>query len=284
MRSLSLALVAGTLSRSVIAQQFKLGTNDEILASAKLLAADMKAYYPGEEPGKTLGILPGPPADGKGDYYWYIAGAMFGTFVDYWHYTGDTQYNAMTMAALQFQSGELQNYEPRNWTLSLGNDDQAFWAMSALLAAETGFPDPPKDKPSWLDLASNAWNMQHGRWDMTTCNGGLHWQVPQTNGGYDYKNTVANAGYMNLGARLARYTGNNTYMDGAEMAWNWMWDHNLIDHDSWFVYDGVQSKACGDVVKQVFSANAGLLIEACAFLYNYVRTFFLFLYQRTYTS
>ena len=34
-------------------------------------------YYPGDEPGKTVGILPGPPPIGP--YYWWQAGAMFGS-------------------------------------------------------------------------------------------------------------------------------------------------------------------------------------------------------------
>lgn len=63
----------------------------------------------------------------------------------------------------------------------------------------------------------------------TTCGGGLRWQVPPTNMGYNYKNTIANACFFNLGARLARYTANETYIHWAEKTFQWLWDVHYID-------------------------------------------------------
>jgi hypothetical protein len=54
----------------------------------------------------VLGGYPGvlyPP------YYWWLAGAMFGTLLDYWHYTGDSQYNDMMREGMIHQFGE--NYD-----------------------------------------------------------------------------------------------------------------------------------------------------------------------------
>lgn len=51
----------------------------------------------------VLGGYPGvlyPP------YYWWLAGAMFGTLLDYWHYTGDDQYNDMMREGMIHQFGE----------------------------------------------------------------------------------------------------------------------------------------------------------------------------------
>lgn len=39
-------------------------------------------------------------------YYWWLAGAMFGTLLDYWHYTGDSQYNDMIREGMIYQFGE----------------------------------------------------------------------------------------------------------------------------------------------------------------------------------
>jgi 3-methylcrotonyl-CoA carboxylase beta subunit len=39
-------------------------------------------------------------------YYWWEAGAMFGTLLDYWHYTGDDQYNDMVREGLIHNFGE----------------------------------------------------------------------------------------------------------------------------------------------------------------------------------
>lgn len=148
----------------------------------------MLQYYHGNDSGQTPGILPGPPP--VGDYYWWQAGAMWGTLIDYWHWTGDGTYNDIVTQALQFQVGENQDYEPRNVTLSLGNDDQAFWGMAAMSAAENGFPNPPENQPQWLELAQSVFNTQaNPRRHDSTCGGGMRWQVPFTNRGYSYKNS-----------------------------------------------------------------------------------------------
>lgn len=161
---------------------------DAIRKSASIVAADLMKYYHGNESGQTPGILPGPPP--AGDYYWWEAGAMWGTLIDYWHLTGDSTYNNFVMQALLFQTGPGNNYMPHNVTASLGNDDQGFWGMTAMLAAENRFPDPPSDKPQWLALAQGVFNTQAApdRHD-ETCNGGLRWQIPLSNNGYDYKNS-----------------------------------------------------------------------------------------------
>lgn len=114
-----------------------------------------------------------------------------GTLIDYWHFTGDGTYNNLVMQGMLHQAGGDQDYMTENYTLSLGNDDQAFWGMSAMLAAETRFPNPPSDKPQWLALAQAVWATQAdpSRHD-DKCGGGLHWQIPESNNGYDYKNSV----------------------------------------------------------------------------------------------
>lgn len=111
------------------------------------------------------------------------------------------------MEALQHQVGVTKKFMPENVTKELGNDDQAFWAFSAMSAAELGFPNPAKGKPSWVALAQAVFNSQVERWDLSYCGGGLRWQIFITNPGYDYKNTISNGAFFQLSARLARYTG-----------------------------------------------------------------------------
>lgn len=117
---------------------------------------------------------------------------MWGTMIDYWHYTGDDTWNDKVIFGLLGQAGENHDFNPSNWSLQMGNDDQAFWGMASLGAAETKFKDPPSDQPQWLALTQAVWNEQQKR--LTTgfdkdCNGGLHWQVFSGNQGYDYKNS-----------------------------------------------------------------------------------------------
>lgn len=164
----------------------------DIKKTASTVVWDLLQYYHGNETGQTPGILPGPPP--MGDYYWWEAGAMWGTLIDYWYLTGDDTYNELITQALLFQTGDDDDYMPYNVTASLGNDDQGFWGMTVLTAAEDAFPDPPEGKPGWLALAQGVFNTQASpdRHD-STCNGGLRWQIPFSNNGYDYKNSGFNA-------------------------------------------------------------------------------------------
>jgi mannan endo-1,6-alpha-mannosidase len=111
---------------------------------------------------------------------------------------------------------------PANQSSSEGNDDQCFWALAAMSAAETNFTNPPTDKPQWLALAQAVFNEQATRWDAQNCGGGLRWQIYPTNNGYTYKNSIANGCMFHVGARLARYTANDSYVTFAEKHYDWL--------------------------------------------------------------
>ena len=192
-----------------------LNSQDSSKAALSTLAHDMMTFYSGNQSGGTPGLLPGPCASSQ-CYYWWEAGAMFGALINYWQYTGDDSYNPTVSQALQFQVGPDQNYNPPNQSKNMGVDDQVFWAFSALDAAESKFPNPANNQPSWLALAQAVFNFQSKLWDDATCGGGMRWQVFSFNAGYHLKNTISNGGNFQLAARLARYTGNATYADWAE--------------------------------------------------------------------
>lgn len=242
--------------------------SDAIKKSASTLAYDLVKYYNGNETGQTPGILPGPPP--AGDYYWWEGGALWGTLIDYWHLTGDDTYNDIVMEAMMWQTGPNADYMPPNVTASLGNDDQGFWGMSAMLAAEVNFPNPPEDKPQWLALAQAVFNTQAepGRHD-ETCNGGLRWQIPVLNSGYNYKNSIANGCFFNIGARLARYTENTTYADWAESTWDWIVGVGYMDED-YNIYDGAHVETnCTDINKAQFSYNSAVWLLGAAYMWNH---------------
>jgi mannan endo-1,6-alpha-mannosidase len=223
----------------------------------------MLTFYNGDKPGNVPGLLPEP-------YYWWETGAMFSALIDYWHYTGDTQYNAITTQAMLFQVGPNKDYMPPNRTKDLGNDDQAFWAMTALTAAEHKFPDPPKDQPQWLALAQGVFNTQAPRWDQTTCGGGLRWQVFSFNAGYNYKNSISNGCFFNIAARLGRYTGNQTYLDWAEKMWDWEQNIGLISAD-YHIYDGSDDTInCTQINHIEWSYIVGVHLYGAAMMWNVV--------------
>ncbi|GAW22684.1 hypothetical protein ANO14919_122270 [Xylariales sp. No.14919] len=255
--------------RALGALEVDLDDQESIKKAAALVAEDLLSFYRGDEPGWVPGILPGPPPDG--DYYWWQGGAMWGTLLDYRHVMNDSTYDDTIFTALQFQVGDDKDYNPLNWSASMGNDDQAFWAFAALLAAETGFRDPSSTQPQWLALAQAVFNEQthidRRVDDGGNCDWGLRWQVYRTNNGWDYINTVANACYFNIGARLARYTANSTYVDLAEKTWDFMWRLGYITKD-YDVYDGAHEPNCTEINKSQFSYNAAMILQGAAFLYN----------------
>jgi len=221
----------------------------------------MVKWYTGNHTGDVPGNLPAP-------YYWWEAGAMFGSLIDYWYYTGDTTYNDITTQAMLFQAGPNDDYMPPNQTKTEGNDDQAFWAMAAMSAAEVKFPDPPADKPSWLSLAQAVFNLQANRWDNSTCGGGLRWQIFTFNNGYNYKNTISNGCFFNIAARLGKYTGNSTYTNWAETMWNWVESVGLMSEDYHF-YDGSDDTInCTQVNHIQWTYNAGVFMLGAATMWN----------------
>ncbi|KAH8664213.1 putative dfg5 protein [Xylariales sp. PMI_506] len=258
----------GFLPVALAALDVDLDSSDSIINAASQVAYDLMSYYQGNQSGQIPGILPGPPP--SGDYYWWEGGALWGAMVDYWHFTGDDSYNDVVTQSLLFQVGPAWDYMPPNWTASLGNDDQGFWGMSALLAAEVNFPNPPSDQPQWLALAQAVWNEQteSTRRDNESCGIGLRWQIFPENNGYNYKNSIANGIFLNMGARLARYTANDTYAQWASKTWDWLIDYGLID-DNYNVYDGIQVTNCSDINPVQYSYNAAVITQGVAYMYNY---------------
>jgi mannan endo-1,6-alpha-mannosidase len=197
---------------------------------------------------------------------------MFMTMIDYWSRTGDSSYNDVITQALLFQASDNRDYMPVNQTKDEGNDDQGFWAMAAMLAAETNFQNPPPNQPQWLALAQAVFNEMASRWDSSSCGGGLRWQIFQFNNGFTYKNSIANGCFFNLGARLARYTGNDTYAQWAERIWDWEAATGLID-SSYNVFDGASvNDNCTGLTRLQWTYNAGIFLHGAANMFNYVRS------------
>ncbi|CAG9940459.1 unnamed protein product [Clonostachys rosea f. rosea IK726] len=258
----SLLLLTTCPIQLTLAYDLDPNSTESVTATAKKMASDMLSYYNGDKPGGTPGLLPDP-------YYWWEAGAMFGALIEYWYYTKDETYVGMTQKALLFQIGKQKDYMPENQTLTEGNDDQGFWALAVMAAAEYNFPHPGGDNPSWLALAQAVFNTQAPRWDDTSCGGGLRWQIYTWNKGYDYKNSISQGTFFTLGSRLALFTGNQSYADWAVKTWDWMEGVDFIDEKG-YVYDGGHIPYnCTNIVPYQFTYNAGVFINGAAAMYNF---------------
>jgi mannan endo-1,6-alpha-mannosidase len=224
----------------------------------------MMKYYSGNITNlpSTVGVLPAP-------YYWWEAGAMWGALLDYYHYTGDPTYNNVTTQALLSQVGPNWDYMVPLHQKDEGNDDQAFWGFATMSAAEKDYPQPTVGNYSWLQLTENLWNTQALRWDLTSCGGGLKWQIFTFNNGYDYKNSVSNGAFFQLSARLARFTGNQTYIDWVEKSYNWTRAIGLIAPE-YYVYDGTNDITnCSDQNRIIWTYNNAIFMYGSAVMYNY---------------
>ena len=139
-------------------------------------------------------------------------------------------------------------------------------------AVERQFPSPPPNSSQWLPLAEAVFNDLSSRWDLSSCAGGLKWQIFSFNKGYDYKNTPANGGLFQLAARLARYTGNSTYLDWAEKSWSWMSAVGLFD-ERFNVFDGTDDTInCTQVDHTTWTYNTGMLLSGASVLANYTNS------------
>ncbi|EXJ60839.1 hypothetical protein A1O7_04992 [Cladophialophora yegresii CBS 114405] len=273
MRSRLFAAIAPLVGLLPMAQGLELDLNsmDSVKSVTSTLAYDMMTYYSGNQTGGIPGLLPGP-CDNVACYYWWEAGAMFGSLIHYWQYTGDESYNHVVTEALQFQIGPDQNFNPPNQSKNMGVDDQDFWAFSAMDAAEANLPDVGGDAPSWLALAQAVFNFQTTLWDPATCNGGMRWQVYSFNAGYNLKNTISNGGYFQLAARLARYTGNQTYADWATKMWDWMEASPLfqVQDGTLYIWDNTDANNnCTDVQHFAWTYNYGTMLIGAAAMYNF---------------
>ena len=195
---------------------------------------------------------------------------MLMTMMDYFYYTGDPTYNDVVTQGMLWQAGPNNDFMDANQTHVEGNDDQAFWGFAALSAAEQGFPNPPSNQPQWLQLAEGVFNDQASRWDQATCNGGLRWQIFSFNHGYDYKSTIATGAFFNIAARLALYTGNDTYAQWANKAYDWTANNGYMTSDYTF-YDGAHVESnCSDISKIQWTYNLGAFLHGAATMYSYV--------------
>lgn len=67
----------------------------------------MFTWYKGNESGEIPGAFPTK---------WWEGSALFMTALEYWKYTGDTQYNDATSQGMVWQGGENGDYMPANYS------------------------------------------------------------------------------------------------------------------------------------------------------------------------
>lgn len=237
-----------------------------IKAAARTYAYGLMELYKNNATGtptQDLGIWPQP-------HYWWEGGAAWGGLIEYTQFSGDESHVKTLQQALTANYGPDNDFILSYRKSQTGNDDQAFWALAVMSALEYQFPDADSAPADYLEVAVNAFNNIVGRWDTTSCDGGLKWQIyPENAYGYNYKNSISNGCTFALGARLARYTGNQTYADWAEKIYDWTKSVGLIT-DSYEVFDGTDDKTnCATVADETqWTYNNAMFLHGSAFMYD----------------
>ncbi|KAJ5296246.1 uncharacterized protein N7443_007139 [Penicillium atrosanguineum] len=253
-------LLSFIISSPVNAIDLDLSDEQSIKNAASTTIYAMMTYYKGNE----TGHIPGAFAS-----KWWEGSALLMALLQYWHFTGDTTYNDELRVALEWQSGDDGDYMPANYSSYLGNDDQMFWGLAAMMAAELQFADSSTGF-SWLSLAQGVFNTQVNRWDMNSCDGGMRWQIWPYESGYTMKNSISNGGLFQLSARLARYTGSDTYSKWAEKIWDWTLTTPLMSNSTWNVADSTNTdNDCATQGNTQWSYNYGTFLMGAAYMYNY---------------
>lgn len=248
------SFVLGTAAAAscVSATQLNVKTASGTTSAAQAIASNLMSY-------SETGALPSP-------YNWWESAGMMSTMIGYWKTTGDSSHNNNIASAIAAQAGSTQDFMGPSTT---GNDDQLWWGIAAMTAAEYNF-QAPAGGSSWLQLAENVFNDVQARWDTSTCNGGLGWQISATAPGHDYKNAISNGLFFQLAARLARYTGNAKYSTWASEIFGWVQSVGLVDKSSYAVYDGTDaSQGCKSLDHDEWSYNVGVFLYGAAVMLDY---------------
>ncbi|KAB8336916.1 hypothetical protein FH972_021222 [Carpinus fangiana] len=239
--------------------------------AAAAAASNLIAYYQ-----TTGGGFPVPDAP----WDWYLSGAAWASYIDYYSYANDDTYLNKTLDAFSQTANQGPNFDFNTQDNSEANDDHAFWVFAALTALEEKLPTiacPASNTEcgnSWLYLANNAFNDFTARWEANkgTCNGGLTWGYvynPGAPGQLQYKNSVSNGGFFQIAARLARYTGDAKYAEWAEKVWSWSKAVGFLT-STYHVLDGAGiSDNCANPDPTEWTYNSGIYMYGAAAMADY---------------
>ncbi|KAI1376818.1 glycoside hydrolase family 76 protein [Hypoxylon crocopeplum] len=270
------SIIAGVILTSV-GSALDLDVNDQ--ASVKNTAAQVaKGLYLYHDPSSTAGQFKQPES-----WFWWLSGSAWNGLIDYTVYTGDTTYQADILSAISKNLGPNYDFVPPEQQSWEANDDQAYWVYNALTAMEYDFKALPCKTSkgnaagacanSWLAIGTHAFEDFVARWnkDSGTCGGGLKWQYTESANGYYYKNSVSNGGFFQTAARLARYTGNQTFADWASKVWDWSSSVGFVSAD-YHVFDGAgdeQDANCSAVNRDEWSYNIASYLHGAAHMYAF---------------
>lgn len=105
----------------------------------------------------------------------------------------------------------------------------------------------PAANGAWINTPVTTLNEAWEQWD-TKCGGGIFWARDRSNkANGDYKSFITEVEYMQVAARVAKQTGNSTYMTQAGQVLAWIQSASLLNTDG-TINDGLHTAACNTVI------------------------------------
>jgi len=135
-------------------------------------------------------------------------------------------------------------------------DDSGWWALVWISAYDfTG-------EAKYLNTAKTISDWMDSNWD-TQCGGGIYWK-----NGASYKASISNSLFLKVNASLhRRISGDTTYLNRANKAWNWIKSSGLIQSGDGHVLDGMSAGSCTPS-NPGSTYNQGVMINALVEYWN----------------
>ncbi|KAI9362964.1 glycosyl hydrolase family 76-domain-containing protein [Zopfochytrium polystomum] len=228
-----------------------------------------------------------PTNDGAWDQQiiqWHESGQFWNTILFYRTFAGsndsslDNLVNSQLLLATYRDQGDFLDEGGGAASVYLGrwNDDIAWWALTAITAAEIWGPssnilDPSGQTQggrSWVYVADKTFNHMLEQWD-SICNGGIYWSRNRNDANPArkyYKSSITNAEAIDLAARLYAVTKNETYKVWSDRIYDWM-KTTVISASDYSVADGVMADGSCALTPTPWTYHSGELIYGLLSLY-----------------
>lgn len=148
-----------------------------------------------------------------------------------------------------------------NWQSILGgSNDDAQWIILALWKIADYRAAHSQSIDAFMSAAGTIYNFIAGQWD-NTCGGGVWWSTAHT-----YKNAITNELFLLTSASGYLRTGNQTYLDNANKAWNWLSQSGMRNADGLW-NDGLVLATCKSNGQTTWTYNQGVIASGLGALY-----------------
>lgn len=207
---------------------------------------------------------------------WHESGMIWGMFMDYAKYTGDTQFlDVVTGALVNTSYGPEQDLLGGSMSstaatlLGRWNDDILWHSLAAIGGAEIYGAGSimPGSKGPWMTLAQKTYDQADEQWD-GQCGGGIYWSRDRNGASAPYKSLITQLEFIQQGARNFLENKNNTALDRSKAAMDWVFSSGLGNIQTGVLYDGMNAGECGKFTTHLWSYNYGSLIGALTWMHK----------------